>query len=475
MATVTSRPSLDPLTSLIDLPPLVNPHVLPNPHVKVGDLNPAAHTLARRVSSDSQAPGRASPASRVSRRTPVPFLLEAFPAPPSHIPGTPTSLTSGSLLNSPSLLATTTGWMGSASAGPAVSTNPVSPLNPNVMSPCSPKSATLTMLSHSNPPPSSPPTGPLPPIPGPSCVTPDLFATHRALQTAVRSASPALSFESQRSLSRTEQRPRLSIEVNNPVRSRARQGSLSSLRNPVHPVGEQSTSIAEESVEAPCPPPLAPQVAPLSPPIFGSVAERRSHDRPRDDSPDILRTSRVVVAPPIRPGDKLDVEDSIANVDMSDLNALKSDNEGDCDEETSRPFPRCPPLFHSSSQSPVDLPISAPVYVHTPRKPSKSSMKSIHVTSHPEDMHPRHGAMSPEITHMLSTTLRPRKRSTPSESRGSTRKRREGLSRQASDTVPMPTHGQLVKTPSTTKVTRAGCEDGGNESDSSLDLHTPLP
>ncbi|KAG6380095.1 hypothetical protein JVT61DRAFT_8180 [Boletus reticuloceps] len=465
----TSRMSLDPPPSLIDLPPLVNPHALPNHHVIIPDLAPAAHTLARRVSSDSQAPGRASPSSRISRRTPVPFLLEAFPAPPSHIPGAPTSLTSGSLLNSGSLLTSATGWLASTSAGSAVSTGPISS-NSNTVSPCSPKSVVATLLPQSNPPPSLPPTGPLPPIPGPSSVTPDVFPTHRALQTVARSASPALStLESQRSQSRSGQRPRLSIDVNNPIRGRGRQGSLSSLRNPIYPMGEQSKVIAESS----CPPPPPPSVISRSPPVFGSVAERRSHDQSRGDSLDIPRScvSRVAATPLARTDDKLYVEDSLANVDMSDLNAVKMDNEGDGDDQASRPFPRFPPLLHSKSQSPIDSPSSVPSYVHTPRKPSSLL----------------HGAISPEVTQMISATPRLRKGSVPSRSRepSSTRNRKESSrSRSGADTVQAPTSSHKVKNSLVTKAARlngggkgicaAGGEEG-NESDSSLDLHTPLP
>ncbi|KAH0831083.1 hypothetical protein J3R83DRAFT_13629 [Lanmaoa asiatica] len=466
MATATSRMSLDPPPPLIDLSPLVNPDALPNPHTRVPDLSPAAHPQVRRVSSDSQAPGRASPSPRITRRTPVPFLLEAFPAPPSHIPGTPTSVLPSSILNSPSLLASATSWLSSVSAGSAVSTTPASPSNSNAMSPCSPNSVAATLLSHNNPPPSLPPTGPLPPVPGPSSVTPNLFTTHRTVQTATCSASPTLSrTESQRSQSRSEQRPRLSFDNNESVRGRGRQGSLSSLRNLVYPKGEQSEVIAEEPVEEPCPPLAPPSAAPQSPPLFGSVAERKSHDQSRGDSPDILRhcLSRVATAPLARPNDKPYAEDSIASVDMSDLNALKLDNEGDGDDQASRPFPRFPPLPHSQPQSPTDPPPSAPPYVHTPRKPSKSSVCSVHVSSSSDDMTSRHRAMSPEITQIISVTPRPRKRSTPSRSRdpSSTRNRKDNSrSRRVADVPPVPTI--------------AG-EDEANESDSSLDLHTPLP
>lgn len=466
MVTAMSRMSLDPPPSLINLPPLVIPHALPNPHARVPDLAPAAHSQTRRVSSESQPPGRASPSPRVSRRTPVPFLLEAFPAPPSHIPGTPTSVPPTSLLNSPSLLASTTSWLASASAISPVSTNPVAPSNSNAMSPCSPKSAAATLLPHSNPPPSSPPTGPLPPIPGPSSVTRDLFTPHRALQTDARSASPALSrTESQRSQSRSESRPRLSLDGNEPVRGRRRQGSLSSLRNPVHPMGEQNETIAEEPAEEPCPPSAAPQ-SPLS---LSSVAERKSHDQSRGGSLDILGPpiSRVAATPLLRPDEKPYAEDSIARIDMSDLNAIKSDHEGEGDDPVSRLFPRFPPLPHSQPQSPIER----PRYVQAPRKPSESSDHSIHVPSISEDVDMRDRAMSPEITQIISVTPRVRKRSTPSRSRDSSRTR----SRMAGEVPPVPTSSHISKTPLVTKAARLSGDDEANESDSSLDLHTPLP
>lgn len=481
MATATSRISLDPPLSLIDIPPLVNPHPLPNHHVRLPDLAPSP---TGRLSSDSQAPGRTSPSPRKARRAQVPFLLEAFPAPPSHIPGTPISHTPSSLLNSPSLLASATSWASSACATSPVSTNPVSPTSPNAMSPCSPKSVAAT-LTHSNPPPSSPPSGPLPPVPVPSSVTPDLFAAQRSLPASARPTSPAPSTsESLRSQSRTETRPRLS---NDSVRGRGRQGSLSSLRNPIYPKGEQSVTIAEEPVQESRPTLPASLVAPHSPPLFGSVTERRSHDQSRGDSPDILRSSLSrATATPLRLHDKTCAEDSIASVDMSDLNALRSDNEGDGEDQTSLPFPRCPPLPRSQAHGPPDRPPSAPSCGHTPRKPSKSSDYSMHVPSTSEDAGSRHGALSPEITQMISATPRPRKRSTPSQSHdsSSTRNRKDSSrSRGGGDVPPVPTSSHIAKT----AVRKATRRNGGNEanrvsrgeeaneSDSSLDLHTPLP
>lgn len=466
-----SRMSLDPLPSLIDLP---------NPHVRLPDPAPV-HTQTRRVSSESQTPGRASPSPKISRRTPVPFLLEAFPAPPSHIPGTPASLSPSTIL-SPSLLGSATSWLSSAPGGSAVSPNPTSPSSSNAVSPCSPNSVAAT-LSHNNPPPSSPPSTPLPPVPGPSSVS----ATHRTLQTAVRAGSPALSMtEPRRSLSRTEQRPRPSIEDNDLARGRGRQGSLSSLRNPIYSLGEQSEAIMEEPVVEPSSSSPLAFVAPLSPPLFGSVATRRSHDQSRGESPDILRSclSRTAATSLLRPGDKPCAEDSIASVDMSDLNALRSDNEGDGDDRASHPFPRFPPHPRSQPQSPSDPPCSDPLYAHSPQKRSMSSVYSVHVSSTSEDMTSRDGALSPEIRQMISATPRPRKRSTPSRSResSSTRNRKgSAKSGRGADVPPVPTSSRMVKNTARSAAWLSRDDetlcvrDDGHESDSSLDLHTPLP
>ncbi|KAG9313735.1 hypothetical protein JVU11DRAFT_6089 [Chiua virens] len=461
MATATSRISFD-------IPPLVNPHP------RHTELAPTNLPPARRVSSESQTSGRASPSPRITRRTPVPFLLEAFPAPPSHIPGTPSSLSPSSLLG-PSLLASTVGLLSSTSGGATVPTNPLPLVNGDVVSPCSPK-VVATPLPSCNPPPSSPPTGPLPPIPGPSSVPPDVVATHRHLQTVARSASPTISLSgSHRSQYRTEHRPRLSIDSNDPVRGRRRQGSLSSLRKPIYPIGERKEAIAEERIEthSHCAPPAAVSQSP-------SVAER-SHDLSRGDSPDILRSCLTrEAAPAVGAVDKPYTEDSIASVDMSDLNTVKSDNEGDGDDQASRPFPRCPPLPHSQPQSPTDPPCTGPHFGHQPRKPSRSL---IHVSSTPNNVTSRVRAKSPEITQIISATPRPLKRSTPSQSRERSRTRNRidsSKSRQRADALPVPST-QTVKTPRAArlsgddKVTSVRKVEEGNDSDSSLDLHTPLP
>lgn len=236
-------------------------------------------------------------------------------------------------------------------------------------------------------------------------------------------------------------------------------------------------------MEEPWPPPPLPSVVPQSPAMVGSIGERKSHDQVRGDSPDMLRSCLTrAAAATLRPDDRACAEDSIASVDMSDLNALKSDNEGDGDDQASHLFPRFPHLPRSQAQIASDIASCAPSNVHEPRKPSKSSVCSIHVSTTSEDVTPRNGALSPEITQMISATPRPRKRSTPSRSReaSSTRDRKD--SRRGADVPPVPTGSQRMKR-TRGKVARLSGGDEGicvsgeevNDSDSSLDLHTPLP
>ncbi|KIJ16299.1 hypothetical protein PAXINDRAFT_180214 [Paxillus involutus ATCC 200175] len=192
MATTTSpRVSTDQQLR-VDTLTLVNPHALPNANANARAPDLAAHPQARRVSSDtqSQAHGRSSPSLRtITRRTPVPFLLEAFPVPPSHIPpspGTPgnASIRNGSPLSSVNPLLTTfpTGSVVSASSPTAPTLSPTSTCAPTTF-------ASGSATTPNNPPPSLPPSAPLPPVPGPSPVTPDLFITRRSLQSRSHSLS----------------------------------------------------------------------------------------------------------------------------------------------------------------------------------------------------------------------------------------------------------------------------------------------
>ncbi|KAF9224719.1 hypothetical protein BS17DRAFT_45698 [Gyrodon lividus] len=491
--TISPRVSTDQQPQ-VDQQSLVNPHALPNANANASGPDLAVHAQTRRVSSEmqSQAHGRSSPSLRtVTRRTPVPFLLEAFPAPPSHIPPSPGTSGSASIRNGLPLSSvnsfSATSPPGSVVSASSSTTPTSSPTSTSILTTFASGSATPI-----NPPPSLPPSSPLPPIPGPSTVTPDLFITRRSLQS-VRSASPALSFvESQsRSQSRAEQPLRSSIDNHEHVRGRGRKGSVSSLRNLVCPSAcEQSEVIQEEpGEEEPRPPPAQ---APISASLVG---EEKSDVPSQRDIPDILRpsVSRKTSAPLDPPDDTLYVEDSIANIDMSDLSALKYDNEVEPDDHASRPFPRFPPLPHSQQQSLANpLPTSAPPYAHTPRKPSKSSICSTNVFPAAEKREARSRSASPEISQMISGTPRPRKRSS-SRSRVSSlaRDRKEsGRSRNGLDAPPAPKlspnmgramvarRGGSAVGLSTNGDDEAMCgtgeADDANESDSSIDLHTPL-
>jgi hypothetical protein len=497
MATTTSpRVSTDQQLR-VDTLTLVNPHALPNANANANARAPdlAAHPQARRVSSDtqSQAHGRSSPSLRtITRRTPVPFLLEAFPVPPSHIPpspGTPgnASIRNGSPLSSVNPLLTTfpTGSVVSASSPTAPTFSPTSTCAPTTF-------ASGSATTPNNPPPSLPPSAPLPPVPGPSPVTPDLFITRRSLQS-VRSASPALSLaESQpRSQSRAEQLPRSSVDSNEHVRGRGRKGSLSSLRNLVVPSArDQSEVIQEEPTEEePRPPPAAPPPAAQAPISPTPVAEEKSDAHLQRDIPDILRpsVSRKTSTPFVPPSDdSFYVQDSIARIDMSDLNAAKYDNEAEPDDHASRPFPQFPPLPHSQQQCVANpLPTSA-----TPRKLSTPSIYSTHVFPTAEDRGSESRCASPEISQIISATPRMRK-SSSSRSRVSSFKRdrkESARSRKGSEPPPVPKLSPIMgrmmvgkRRGSAAGLSASGddevvCGTGeADESDSSIDLHTPLP
>ncbi|KAI6015273.1 hypothetical protein F5J12DRAFT_524260 [Pisolithus orientalis] len=460
---------------------------------------------SRRVSSESQrtSHGRASPSPRsTSRRTPVPALLDSFPIPPSHIPPSPATPVSPSIPGS---------FFGPSSSTPGP--------------------------SGTHPPLTSPPPAPLPPVPGPSSVLlSDLLMTRRSLQTA-RPASPA---------GVSENPPRKSADG----QGRPRKGSLSSLRNTAycavtHDRGQGEVIQEDPGVEgehgSQCPPQSAParalsppaSVTPSSPPSItplGAGDESTKLVLPLETTvtlvPAIARpsASRKPSAGTSMPlSDNTYGEDSIASIDMSDLSALKSDNEGDGDElRTCLSFPPVPPIPHS-----VGSGKRGPLYAHTPRKPSKASISSVHVfpisptdrnamrhvgdvdkndngeqnraDAHNDidrnDAQFRSRSTSPDLSQIISLTPRPRKRSTPSHprSRTSSLGRERALSvrsRKSSDALPPPVP-KLSPTRTRTGWGNFGArgegqpegetgavlgeDDDAYGSDSSIDLHTPLP
>lgn len=244
-------------------------------------------------------------------------------------------------------------------------------------------------------------------------------------------------------------------------------------------------------------------------------------------TPAVLRPSpsrKSSTGPAISLSDGAYVDDSIASIDMSDLNALKLDNEGDSEVADPQPFPAFPPVSQLPGFHPVVTGAGRPLYTHTPRKPSKASISSVHVfptsSADVSSTHHRVGddddddgdygahndrktrggtpsqsrSSSPEIAHIISLTPRPRKRSTSARPRTRTsslgRERKSSVrSRRGSDAVPLP---PLPKLPpsrmrSTAELGRSGVGenlageetegmvDEAHDSDSSLDLHTPLP
>ncbi|KAG1888143.1 hypothetical protein F4604DRAFT_1916061 [Suillus subluteus] len=164
----------------------------------------------------------------ISKHTPVPFLLEAFPVPPSHIP-----------------------------------VSPVSPVS-------------------TNPPPSLPPTAPLPPLPGPSDTV--LFVRRNS---SIRSISSS------------------SSDPHSPIRTRTRNGSLSSLRS-FHsatrkPSYDLTHTISEEGPYN-IPDALKPAFIIPSPP-----------DRPGSTSPDVPAIIQATPRPRSRPRSRPNKSRSRAN------------------------------------------------------------------------------------------------------------------------------------------------------------------
>lgn len=224
------------------------------------------------------------------------------------------------------------------------------------------------------------------------------------------------------------------------------------------------------------------------------------------------------MGPAISPSGDAYVDDSIASIDMSDLTALKSDNEADGDVADFQSFSTLPPVPQLPRSHPMETATGRPLYTHTPRKPSRASISSVHVfpTSSAEvsttrnrvgdnnnygdygahhdretrgGVQPQSRSSSPEIPHIISLTPRPRKRSTSARSRTRTpslgRERKPSVrSRKGSDAVPplpklspsrMRSAAELGRHGAVASEETEGVDDEAHDSDSSLDLHTPLP
>jgi large subunit ribosomal protein LP1 len=315
-----------------------------------------------------------APLRVITKHTPVPFLLEAFPIPPSHIPPSPS---------------------------PALS--PIS----------------------TNPPPSQPPTSPLPPVPGPSSLTEG--DTLLLIQSARRSSSI-------RSVSSSSTDPQSPT-----ARTRQRNGSISSLRSfqsatqgtlARNPSYDLVNTISEEGPYHVHPPESAPLPA---------------YSTTHRDIPDSLKPSFPFPQ----------VNDSIACIDISDLNPLKSDHESD-DPLSSFPYP---------PSSPKHIPLK------TPRKSSRAS--ELHFAFPPTCEKERERSVSPDVTAIIHATPRPRSRP---------RSRVSSQSRPRISSLPGQQSRPSLKHKSSGASKRIGRElevevedEDDRDSDSSIDLHTPLP
>ncbi|KAF8875436.1 hypothetical protein BD779DRAFT_212315 [Infundibulicybe gibba] len=324
----------------------------------------------------------------MSKRTPVPLLLESFPSPPTHIPPTPTSL---------------------------------------------------------NPPPSRPPSVPLPPVPGPSRISES--DTHLLLTSARRSFASASSRD-----------------------------SIASSRESLHREHQRPTS------------------TPLS-----DIDDNDDDDYP----PSVTRRTHH------HPGNE-----SISSIDMQDLFAQEDEDDDEPTTATATTM---------SSADPID-PQTLHLQFRAARSRSRSHRQLLHARSTspsiapplppapPAPPLPVHRPVSPDISTIISATPRPRRTSSSFFSNASgelTRSKspRPRVNSAARPSVALPSelpyttpHDDVpweeedsyiedygVQIPSqfatdhnpldkhTEAILERELEGNGSDSDSSLDLHTPLP
>ncbi|VDC04320.1 unnamed protein product [Peniophora sp. CBMAI 1063] len=328
-----------------------------------------------------------------------------------------------------------------------------------------------------NPPPSLPPSGPLPPVPGPSPIS------QQDLSVIQRSRISIGSFTSRRSAS-----PNGSVHTFGNPHHHGRKDSQSSMRSYA-----SSASLAVPGSIAR--PPLRSPRSPHSPRAEAiSEGDEDSSSIAHTSLADIPRLTPSPLPPP--------TNDELANVDMHDLPS-DDDDDGPLDPRAlhmQMRAARSKSTTHKSRLGTMDTPRS--------RRPSSPTR-----------------AASPDVATMIATTPRPRRPSSPSSSRPRSRVRSAGSTlsssssggrgRYASSTF---SHSSLPYAASVASTSRAGTEDwnedsfiddygtvisgghglgtlddasnydeaeatervgteedGGDDSDSSLDLHTPLP
>ncbi|CCL98737.1 uncharacterized protein FIBRA_00742 [Fibroporia radiculosa] len=331
------------------------------------------------------------------RRNAVPLLLSSFPAPPTHIPA-----------------------------------SPFTPLSTPISVPTSASSGIL------NPPPSLPPSSPLPPVPGPSPIT-----EHETLMfiSAARSRRASkLSLASSSSYSRRNSTATL---ASNGSGSNASVPSLS-LSVSATPVDSSTRSLRTLSSNGSLP--TCSRLQDKSPTFEPRIRE--------EDAADLSRMSldEIIMHSPVSDSEYSDDEkvlevglsasgrrrhapnDSISSIDMQDL----------------------PPLHEDEVEMPIAVPALSPVcpeFANSPKRSSTSSRINKDLPPLPTEARgpststappDTQRSDSPDIQTILATTPRPRRKSSTSalstRSRSASRSRssRSALRRHVSEGISMP-------------------------------------
>ncbi|KAH9921803.1 uncharacterized protein B0H18DRAFT_1121259 [Fomitopsis serialis] len=369
------------------------------------------------------------------RRPAVPLLLSSFPLPPSHIPS------SSSFGPSP----------------PPSFNHPTSPIDTLV-----------------NPPPSRPPSTPLPPVPGPSPVS-----QHETLMLITAARSRRTSKMSVNSTSTYSRR-------SSTASSASASNSLPSLSPSasVTPGGESTRSLhsypSNGSLAAPTSwrgtiagvdrsPVLDSRIREEDPADLTRMSLDEIHDpEMSDDEKGLMRIGESVLKEHSHRRRGHHANDSISSIDMRDLPPLNEK-----EDEIAEPVPKAIP---------------------SPKK------KLLDKTLPPLPMEPRRaGAESPDIDQILAKTPRPRRKSSGCPSRSVSRTRARSLRRHVSDGTTLVSsrsrktseddsfvedYGSLLDATGTPvdivdveeeeKLDRA-LDGEGSDSDSDIDIHTPLP
>ncbi|OSX58117.1 hypothetical protein POSPLADRAFT_1036279 [Postia placenta MAD-698-R-SB12] len=431
------------------------------------------------------------------KRNAVPLLLSSFPAPPSHIPSSPF---------------TPLGTPLSAPLGTPLSALFGSPLS-------APHSASAL-----GPPPTLPPSSPLPPVPGPSPISDHdtlLFITaarsRRASKLSVTSSSGYSRRNSTATLASnaSSAAPSLSSSAG----ATPADSSLRSLRS--YPSNGSLSAYARHADKSPM---FEPRICEEDPAELTRLSlDEIPAPSPAPDLSDDEKVLELGLPPSLTRRARHSANDSISSIDMRDLPPLHED-------EIDAPV-SAPPVLRSHSSHASDLYASA-------RKPT--SINKALPPLPPDSRTPDEPATfprsdSPDIKTILATTPRPHRKSStsclsgrsrsPSRSRSQPRRaplrrhvseglpsarRREGELRRTSEaSLPVPARGGRPESPTGLAYARnAWVEDSfvsdygvlldgtgtpmdvvdgeearlereldgsGSDTDSSIDIHTPLP